>query len=396
MRKILVINAGSSSLKYQVFNEADETVLAKGLVERIGINDSRLKHKAKGQEKVIEQDLANHSEAVKLVLDTLLDPEVGVLSSLEEIVAVGHRVVHGGEHFAHSVLITEEVKQAIKDCYALAPLHNPANMTGIEAMESALPKVPQVAVFDTAFHQTMPCEAFIYAIPYRFYEENGVRRYGFHGTSHAFVSARCAEILQKPNARIITCHLGNGSSLAAVKDGKCYDTSMGMTPLAGVPMGTRCGDIDPAIVTFIQSKENLDAQAVDRLLNKESGVHGISGVGSDFRDLDEAAKAGNSRAALARAHFAYRVKSYIGAYMAVLGGLDAIVFTAGIGENDCAIREQILTDLEGIGVEFDAKKNAGIRGSEAEISTPDSRVKVFVIPTNEELAICRDTARLAK
>lgn len=394
---VLVINAGSSSLKYQLLDIETEAVLAKGLCERIGIEGPRIKHQNQSGEKYeAEVEMPDHKAAVRQVLDRLTDAGHGVIKSLAEIDAVGHRVVHGGEHFAKSALINAEVKTAIEDCYPLAPLHNPANMTGILALEEALPEVPQVAVFDTAFHQSMPERAFIYALPYELYEKYALRRYGFHGTSHKFVSERCREIMGEKASRIVTCHLGNGSSITAVKDGKSIDTSMGLTPLAGVPMGTRCGDIDPAIVTMLMEKENLSAAEVDKLMNKESGVMGVSGVGSDFRDLEAAANEGNPRAKLALEMFAYSVRKDIGAYSAAMGGLDAIVFTAGIGENDCGVRELILKDLDDLGIELDREKNSSIRGKECEISTANSQVKVFVIPTNEELAIARDTAELAK
>lgn len=395
---VLVINCGSSSLKYQLINMNDESVLAKGLVERIGIEGSVLKHEKKGQGKVvIEEVMNNHKDAINLVLKALVDPNHGAVKSLEEVDAIGHRVVHGGEKFAGSVLITEEVVNAMKECIDLAPLHNPPNIIGIEACQELLPNVPMVGVFDTAFHQTMPAESFIYPLPYELYEELGIRRYGFHGTSHKYVTERVEALTGKSleGTKIITCHLGNGASLTAVKDGKSFDTSMGMTPLEGLVMGTRCGDIDPAIVTFLMNKKNLTAEQVDNLMNKKSGVLGISGVSSDFRDIEDAAAQGNERAKLALDKFAYVVKKYIGSYAAAMGGLDVLVFTAGLGENSAPARAQVCEGLEFLGVEIDLEKN-NIRGKEAEVSKDNSRVKVFVIPTNEELMIARDTKTLAK
>ena len=396
---ILVINAGSSSLKYQFIETETKAVLAKGGAERIGLDNALIVH-AKGKEDkvTIEVDLPDHKTAVAKVLEILTSADHGVIASLSEIDAVGHRVVHGGEKFAHSVIITPAVKTAIRVCSDLAPLHNPANMTGIDACEAAMPGVPQVAVFDTAFHQTMPSEAYMYALPYDVYEEYGIRRYGFHGTSHAYVANRAAEMLGRPieDLKIITCHLGNGSSIAAVKNGKSVDTSMGLTPLAGICMGTRCGDIDPAIVTFLMNKEGLDMKGIDNLMNKKSGVAGISGVSSDFRDLYNAAEAGNKRARLALDMFIYQCKKFIGAYAAAMGGVDAIVFTAGIGENTPQIREDAVKGLEYLGVKVDPQKNAGLRGVEANISADDATVQVLTIPTNEELAIARDTSKLVK
>ena len=395
---VLVINCGSSSLKFQLINSESEAVLAKGLCERIGI-DGRLTYQPAGGEKnVSEKAMPTHTEAIQFVIDALTDADTGVVKSLDEIGAVGHRVVHGGEKFAHSVIITPAVKTTIRVCSDLAPLHNPANMTGIDACEAAMPGVPQVAVFDTAFHQTMPSEAYMYALPYDVYEEYGIRRYGFHGTSHAYVANRAAEMLGRPieDLKIITCHLGNGSSIAAVKNGKSVDTSMGLTPLAGICMGTRCGDIDPAIVTFLMNKEGLDMKGIDNLMNKKSGVAGISGVSSDFRDLYNAAEAGNKRARLALDMFIYQCKKFIGAYAAAMGGVDAIVFTAGIGENTPQIREDAVKGLEYLGVKVDPQKNAGLRGVEANISADDATVQVLTIPTNEELAIARDTSKLVK
>ncbi len=397
--KILVINAGSSSLKYQLIDIEKEEVLAKGLCERIGIDGSKLNHTPSGGEKVvIEKNMNDHSDAISMVLDALTDNNHGVISSMDEISAVGHRVVHGGEVFSGSVVITDAVKDAMKECIPLAPLHNPANLIGIEACEKAMPGVPQCGVFDTAFHQTMPKEAFMYALPYELYTENKIRRYGFHGTSHKYVSERAAEILGKDikDLKIITCHLGNGSSITAVEGGKSVATSMGLTPLAGTVMGTRCGSIDPAIVKFIADSKGISLEEVDALLNKESGVYGISGVSSDFRDLDAAAKDGNERAQLALDMFVYSVRKYIGSYAVQMGGVDAIVFTAGVGENDGKMRAAISRDLEFLGISVDAEKNASARGCEEIISTPDSKVKVMVIPTNEELMIARETAALLK
>ena len=392
--KVLVINAGSSSLKYQFFESETGAVLAKGGAERIGLDDSIITHTRNGDDKVvIETDLPDHKDAMEQVLSLLTSPNYGVIQSMMEIDAVGHRVVHGGEKFSASALITPSVKAAIRVCYDLAPLHNPPNITGIEACEAAMPGVPQVAVFDTAFHQTMPAPAYMYALPYEMYEEYRVRRYGFHGTSHRFVAQRCSEIMGKPleELKIITCHLGNGSSIAAVDHGECVDTSMGLTPLAGVCMGTRCGDIDPAIVTFLMQREGLDNKGIDSLMNKKSGVLGVSGVSSDFRDLEEAAGNGNKRARLALDMFVYHCKKYVGAYAAAMGGVDALVFTAGIGENNYIVREGIASGLGYMGIQLDEQKNHGVRGVEKDLSVDGSTAKVFVIPTNEELAIARET-----
>lgn len=391
--KVLVVNCGSSSIKYQLVNMNDESVLAKGLVERIGIDGSVLTHQPAGKDKVvINAAISNHSIGIKLVIDALTDPKHGVISSMKEISAVGHRVVHGGEKFADSVLITPAVMKALEDCIEMAPLHNPPNIMGINACSEIMPGVPQVAVFDTAFHQTMPKEAFLYAIPYEAYEKYGVRRYGFHGTSHKFVSQQVAELMGEKisNLRIITCHLGNGASIAAIKNGKCIDTSMGFTPLEGLVMGTRSGGLDPAIVPFIMKKENLNADQVDNYLNKKSGVLGVSGVSSDFRDVEEAANAGNERAALALDLFAYRVRKFIGSYVAAMGGVDVIVFTAGLGENSITMREKVGNGLEFLGTRIDPVKN-NVRGKAQEISVDGAKVKMFVIPTNEELVIARDT-----
>ena len=392
---VLVINCGSSSLKFQLINSESEAVLAKGLCERIGI-DGRLTYQPAGGEKnVSEKAMPTHTEAIQFVIDALTDADTGVVKSLDEIGAVGHRVVHGGEKFAKSVVVTPEVKAAIAECNDLAPLHNPANLIGIEACESLMPGTPQVVVFDTAFHQTMPEKAYMYGLPYEYYEKYKVRRYGFHGTSHSFVSKRVAEIVGKPyNAtKTIVCHLGNGASVSAVLNGESVDTSMGLTPLEGLVMGTRSGDIDPAIMEFIAKKENLDIAGIMNVLNKKSGVEGVSGVSSDFRDLEAAAKAGNKRAELAIDVFAYRVEKYVGAYTAAMNGVDNIVFTAGIGENCALVRTKVCSYLGYLGITIDEEAN-GKRGEEIVISTPDSKVKVLVVPTNEELAIARETVAL--
>ena len=392
---VLVINCGSSSLKFQLINSESEAVLAKGLCERIGI-DGRLTYQpAGGEMNVSEKAMPTHTEAIQFVIDALTDADTGVVKSLDEIGAVGHRVVHGGEKFAKSVVVTPEVKAAIAECNDLAPLHNPANLIGIEACESLMPGTPQVVVFDTAFHQTMPEKAYMYGLPYEYYEKYKVRRYGFHGTSHSFVSKRVAEIVGKPyNAtKTIVCHLGNGASVSAVLNGESVDTSMGLTPLEGLVMGTRSGDIDPAIMEFIAKKENLDIAGIMNVLNKKSGVEGVSGVSSDFRDLEAAAKAGNKRAELAIDVFAYRVAKYVGAYTAAMNGVDNIVFTAGIGENCALVRIKVCSYLGYLGITIDEEAN-GKRGEEIVISTPDSKVKVLVVPTNEELAIARETVAL--
>ncbi|WP_040191686.1 acetate/propionate family kinase [Clostridium culturomicium] len=394
--KVLVINCGSSSLKYQLINMENEESLAQGLVERIGIEGSVLTQKVPGKDKyIIEQPMADHKDAIKLVLEALVDETHGVIASMDEISAVGHRVVHGGEKYAESVLINDEVMASLEECVKLAPLHNPANIIGINACKSLMPSTPMVAVFDTAFHQTMPKTAYIYPLPYELYENHGIRKYGFHGTSHKFVSAECAKMLGKDikDVKIITCHLGNGASLAAIKNGQCVDTSMGFTPLEGIAMGTRCGNIDPAIVTFLQKECNMSAAEVDNLMNKKSGVFGISGVSSDFRDIEDAAAQGNERAILALDVFNYRVREMIGAYAAAMGGVDAVVFTAGLGENAIETRLDICKGLEFLGIELDAEKN-NVRGKAREISKDGAKVKVFVIPTNEELVIARDTKAL--
>ncbi|MEA4815694.1 MAG: acetate kinase [Lachnospiraceae bacterium] len=395
--KILVLNCGSSSLKYQLIDGDTEKVLAKGLCERIGIEGSQLKHEPAGKEKVVFTEyMKDHTDAVKMVIDALLDANHGVVKSVGEIGAIGHRVVHAGEEFSGSVVITEKVKQALRKCCELAPLHNPANLIGIEACEKIMPGVPQVGVFDTAFHQTMPEKAYLYALPYEYYEKYKIRKYGFHGTSHKFVSQEALKLMGKKSAdgtKIITCHLGNGGSICAVLNGKSVDTSMGFTPLEGLVMGTRSGDIDPAIVTYIMGKENLSTAEMDNVLNKKSGVLGISGVSSDFRDIEEAEKAGNARAKAALDIFAYRVAKYIGSYVAAMNGVDAIVFTAGLGENSRSMREKICAYLGFLGVKLDAEKN-GMRGKAMPISSSDSKVQVLVIPTNEELMIARDTKEL--
>ncbi len=394
--KILVVNCGSSSIKYQLFNMEDESVLAKGLVERIGLEGAILTHQPTGKEKVvINADIKNHSVGIKLVLDALADPNHGVIKSMKEIDAIGHRVVHGAEKFADSVLITPAVMDALEECIQMAPLHNPPNILGINACSEIMPGVPQVGVFDTAFHQTMPKHAFLYGLPYEAYEKYGLRRYGFHGTSHRFVSQRAAELMNEhmTNLRIITCHLGNGASIAAVKHGKSVDTSMGFTPLEGLVMGTRSGAIDPAIIPFLMKKEGMTPEQIDNYLNKKSGVLGLSGVSSDFRDIEEAAKNGNERAQLALDIFAYKVRKFIGSYTAAMGGVDAIVFTAGLGENSIAMRDKICQGLEFLGTRIDPGKN-NVRGKAAEISVDGAKVKIFVIPTNEELVIARDTKEI--
>ena len=395
---ILVINAGSSSLKYQLLNPETQQVLAKGLCERIGI-DGKFTYKPEGKQAVKEADVAmpTHNEAIKAVLDALVDPANGVIGSMKEIDAVGHRVVHGGEKFARSVLITEEVMAAIEECNPLAPLHNPANIIGIKACQALMPNTPMVAVFDTAFHQTMPAAAYMYALPYEYYEKDKVRRYGFHGTSHKYVTQRAAEMLGKPieSLKLISCHLGNGSSIAAVDGGKSVDTSMGFTPLAGLPMGTRCGDIDAGILQYLMNKYGMDIDKMLNVLNKKSGVEGLSCVSSDFRDLENAAAEGNEKAELAQKKFAYEVRKYVGAYAAAMGGVDAVIFTAGVGENDKVIRAMACQGLEFMGLKLDEAAN-DVRGKETVISAADSKVKVLLIPTNEELMIAIDTAALAK
>ena len=397
--KILVLNCGSSSIKYALYNMDDNSVMTSGGAERVGLDGAFVKVKlANGEKKQIMHDIPEHTEGVKFIFSLLTDPEIGVIKSLDEIDAVGHRMVHGGEKCAESVLITPEVIEAFKACSDLAPLHNPANLKGVDAVSELMPGLPQVGVFDTAFHQTMPARAYLYAVPYELYEKYGVRRYGFHGTSHRYVSARALEFLGKPveGSKVITAHIGNGGSLAAVVDGKCIDTTMGLTPLEGVMMGTRSGDIDAGAVSFIQKKLNLDADGISDLLNKKSGISGLSGLSSDMRDIENAANAGNERAIVAQDSYFYRVKKYIGAYAAAMEGVDVIVFTAGVGENQTKMREEVCKGLEFMGVKVDVAKNATIRGEEAIISTPDSKVTVVVIPTDEELMIASDTMALVK
>ncbi|MBQ9766822.1 MAG: acetate kinase [Lachnospiraceae bacterium] len=394
--KILVINCGSSSLKYQLIDMENENVLAKGLCERIGIDGSKLTHKPAGKD-VLEkvEAMPDHQVAVKLVLDALQDTTYGVISDVNEITAIGHRVLHAGMHYSESIVVNEDVKKVVRDCFDLGPLHNPANLIGIEACEAAMPGIPNVAVFDTAFHQTMPEKAYMYAIPYEYYEKYDIRRYGFHGTSHRFVSKRLIEVagLDVNNSKVIVCHLGNGGSISAVVNGKCVDTSMGLTPLEGLIMGTRSGDLDPAVVQYIANKEGKDVNEVINILNKKSGVLGISGVSSDFRDVQKAQKEGNKRADIAIQAFVYRVAKYIGSYVAAMNGVDAIAFTAGVGENDATIRKEICSYLGYLGVTVNDEANK-LRGEEVQISAADSKVKVFAIPTNEELAIARETKDL--
>ena len=391
--KVLVINCGSSSLKYQVLDMTNEELICKGLVERIGMEGSVISHTKTGMDKfVLEAPMKDHKDAIGNVIDALKDEMHGVVKDMSEIGAVGHRVVHAGEKFAHSVLITDDVIKALEECVELAPLHNPPNLLGIAACQELMPDTPMVGVFDTAFHQTMPPQSYIYAIPYEYYEKYGIRRYGFHGTSHQYVSERAAEMLNVniEDLKIITCHLGNGASVSAIKRGKCIDTSMGLTPLEGLVMGTRSGDIDPAIVTYIREKENLEQGVANEILNKKSGMLGISGVSSDFRDIEAAAEEGNERAMLALKVFAQRVKFYIGGYIAEMNGVDAIVFTAGVGENDMGMRDIICNEMGNLGIKLDLVKNK-VRGKEMVISAEDSKVKVLLIPTNEELMIARDT-----
>lgn len=395
--KILVINCGSSSLKYQLLDMNGEKLICKGLVERIGIEGSRIKHDTTGKERVIiEEPMENHKKALSLVLNVLVDENYGAIKSLDEIGAVGHRVVHGGETFSSSVIIDEKVMKVLYDCIELAPLHNPPNITGIEACKELMPNIPMVAVFDTAFHQTMEADNYIYPIPYEFYEKYKIRRYGFHGTSHKYVSLRAAELLGKDikDLNIITCHLGNGASVCAIQGGKSIDTSMGFTPLEGLAMGTRSGDIDPAIIPFIMDKEGMTFEEVNEMLNKKSGVLGISGISSDFRDLEEAAEQGNERAKLALDVFVNRVKKYVGAYAATMCGIDALVFTAGVGENSSYIREKICEGLECLNIRIDTELNKKIRGVEAQLNRDLTSAAIFVIPTNEELMIARDTLEL--
>ena len=397
--KVLVINCGSSSLKYQVLDMTTEAMLAKGLVERIGLDGSVLKHEKTGlEDKFIEETpMKDHKDAIAVVIKALLDPEHGVVGSMSEIGAVGHRVVHAGEKYASSVLIDENVIAALEECIPLAPLHNPPNLLGIAACQELMPGTPQAGIFDTAYHQTMPPESYIYAIPYEYYEKYGIRRYGFHGTSHRYVAERAADILgvNMVDLKLITCHLGNGASVSAIKRGKCIDTSMGFTPLAGLAMGTRSGSIDPAIISFIADTEDKSVDEVMDILNKKSGILGISGISSDFRDVQTAVEDGNSRAELAFRVFAHRVRYYIGAYIAEMNGVDAIVFTAGVGENDNDMRDVICSELGNLGIKLDLVKNK-VRGKEAIISRDDSRVAILLVPTNEELVIARDTYELVK
>ncbi|MCR5608088.1 MAG: acetate kinase [Lachnospiraceae bacterium] len=393
---VLVINCGSSSLKYQLIDKDTEQVLAKGLCERIGIEGSCLTHKVPGKEDYVDQSfMEDHKVAVQKVLDALVDADHGVIASVNEINAVGHRVLHGSVFFTDSVVINDEVKKVIRDCFDLGPLHNPANLIGIEACEALMGDTPQVAVFDTAFHQTMPEKAYMYAIPREYYDKYHIRKYGFHGTSHSFVSKRTIEVagLDKDNSKVIVCHLGNGSSISAVQNGKCVDTSMGLTPLEGLIMGTRSGDVDAAVVQYIANKENKTVDEVLNILNKKSGVLALSQLSSDFRDLDNAADEGNELARLALDAFIYRVVKYVGSYVAAMNGVDCITFTAGIGENNSRMRKAIMSSFEYLGIKIDDEANAK-RGEELIISTADSKVKVCVIPTNEELAICRETVAL--
>ncbi len=395
--KILVLNCGSSSFKYQLINMEDESVMAKGNYERIGIGESFLTHKV-GEEKFkYTHPVQNHSEAIKFVMDQLTDKEHGVIASLDEISAIGHRVVHGGEKFTQSVIVDDEVEKGIEDAITFAPLHNPAHIQGIDACKKELPGKPNVVVFDTAFHQTMPKEHYLYAIPYEYYEKYGIRKYGAHGTSHKYVSLRIAELLGKPveDLKIINCHLGQGASLCAIQNGKCVDTSMGLTPLGGIAMGSRSGDLDPSVVTYIMKKENLSADEMETILNKKSGIYGISGISPDNRDIEEAAAAGNERAILTLKEYAYIIAQYIGKYAVTMNGVDVITFTAGVGERGPETREEVCNYLGFMGVELDKELNK-VKGEEREISTKDSKVKVWIVPTNEELMIARETMNLVK
>ena len=395
--KILVLNCGSSSVKYKLIDTANNATMAEGGVEKIGLEDGFLKYKKNdGSKEIVELGLVDHKKSIEAILSNLTDANVGCIKSFEEIDAVGHRVVHGGEKFASSVLITDEVISQVKDCYDLAPLHNPANITGIEAISSLMPNVPQVGVFDTAFHQTMPARSFMYALPYKFYKENGLRRYGFHGTSHRYVSARAAEFLgiDINNCKMVTCHVGNGGSISAVLNGKSVDTSMGLTPTEGLMMGTRCGDVDPGAITYLMTKYNMNASDIQTLINKQSGMEGFSEISSDMREIEAAVKNGNERAKLALDMYELRITKYIGAYAAEMGGLDVIVFTGGVGENQTDVRENVCAPLKFMGVEINTEINDNIRGTEAEISTAGSRVKVVVIPTDEEMMIARDTQEI--
>ncbi len=395
--KILVLNCGSSSIKYALYNMDDKSVMTSGGAERVGLDGAFVKVKlANGEKKQIMHDIPEHTEGVKFIFSLLTDPEIGVIKDLKEIDAVGHRMVHGGEKFNQSVVLTDEVLKAFEECSDLAPLHNPANLKGVNAVKELMPGLPQVGVFDTAFHQTMPDYAYMYAIPYELYEKYGIRRYGFHGTSHRYVSKRACEFLgvNYEDQHIITCHIGNGGSVAAVKHGKCIDTSMGLTPLEGVMMGTRSGDIDGGAVAFIQKKLGLDADGISNLLNKKSGVQGITGISSDMREIDAAAENGDKKAVLALDMYNYRIKKYVGAYAAAMGGADIVVFTAGVGENQASMRSEVCKGMEWMGIKLDEEKNAKVRGVEAVISTDDSPVTVVVIPTDEELVIASDTMAL--
>lgn len=395
--KILVLNCGSSSIKYALYNMDDKSVMTSGGAERVGLDGAFVKVKLpKGEKKTVMHDIPEHTEGVKFIFSLLTDPEIGVIKDLNEIDAVGHRMVHGGEKFNKSVVLTDEVLKTFEECIDLAPLHNPANLKGVKAVSELMPGLPQVGVFDTAFHQTMPAHSYLYAIPYELYEKYGVRRYGFHGTSHRYVSKRVCDFLgvNPADKKVITCHIGNGGSIAAVDGGKCVDTSMGLTPLEGLMMGTRSGDIDGGAITFLEKKLGLDADGMSNLLNKKSGVLGITGISSDMREIESANDEGNERAKLALDMYSYRIKKYVGAYAAAMGGCDIIVFTAGVGENQASMREDVCKNMEYMGVKLDVEKNKTIRGEEAIISTPDSKVTVCVIPTDEELMIATDTMNL--
>ncbi len=396
--KILVLNCGSSSVKYKLIDTDSEAVMAEGGVEKIGLSDGFLKFKFNGSKEVKELGLVDHNGAINAVLSLLTDPKFGCIKSLKEIDAVGHRLVHGGTKFSGSVLITDEVKAMVRECYPLAPLHNPANMTGVEAIDSLMPGVPQVGVFDTAFHQTMPPKAYMYALPYKYYEEDGVRRYGFHGTSHRYVSRRVCEILgvDIEKQRIITCHIGNGGSITAIVGGKSVDTSMGLTPTEGLMMGTRCGDVDPGALTFLMERHGLTDADIQKMINKESGVAAISGISNDMREIEAAVNAGDERAKLALDMYEHRIIKYVGAYAAEMGGVDIIVFTGGVGENQTGVRENVCAPLAFMGVELDKTLNATVHGTETVISTPASKVKVVVVPTDEELTIARDTKEIVE
>lgn len=395
--KILVLNCGSSSIKYALYNMDDKSVMTSGGAERVGLDGAFVKVKLpNGERKTVMHDIPEHTEGVKFIFSLLTDPEIGVIKDLNEIDAVGHRMVHGGEKFNKSVVLTDEVLKTFEECIDLAPLHNPANLKGVKAVSELMPGLPQVGVFDTAFHQTMPAHSYLYAIPYELYEKYGVRRYGFHGTSHRYVSKRVCDFLgvNPADKKVITCHIGNGGSIAAVDGGKCVDTSMGLTPLEGLMMGTRSGDIDGGAITFLEKKLGLDADGMSNLLNKKSGVLGITGISSDMREIESANDEGNERARLALDMYSYRIKKYVGAYAAAMGGCDIIVFTAGVGENQASMREDVCKNMEYMGVKLDVEKNKTIRGEEAIISTPDSKVTVCVIPTDEELMIATDTMNL--